>query len=130
MARAMLLMIVLWSRPVRADECECEPVNARAEIAAGVGLFAVGYTMGILAQIAVPASPAEYVLVRPMPVFGAIEGAVRSGEDWGPRIALMFSAGVQVIGILLAGTAYAANRDELQPARRVSLRSGGLTVKF
>jgi hypothetical protein len=129
MAKAVLLLIVCCAEPARGDECECEPAQARADIFAGISMFAVGYTIGILAQTVVPATPAEYVLARPIPLFGTIEAAVRSGDDWGPRIALMFSAGVQVIGILLAATAFTAHREPPEE-RKVSWRGDGFSVKF
>ena len=135
MARIALVVLVFVSEAVAAEE-RCEEICAeevmrpetRQEILAGIGLFAVGYTIGLLSQIPVHASPAEYVLVRPLPVFGAIEAAARAGDEWQARMSLAFSAGVQIVGIILATTSYALRHQK--PDKRVSLRTGSLTVHF
>ena len=136
MVKAQIVVLLCATSAIAAEEkCEetCEPEAAirpetKQEILAGLGLFAVGWSIGMLAQVPVAASPAEAIFVRPIPVFGAIEAGVRADDQWQVRMTLAFSVGVQVVGIVLATTSWALRHEK--PDKRYSLRTGALVVNI
>jgi hypothetical protein len=132
MVRAALL-VLMCANIVRADECDelCKPPpetldpQVRDELYTGMGLLIAGHAVGMLAQLSLNLSASERALSM-VPVFGAIEGAARAGDRWDVRMTLVFSAGVQVVGVLLAATAWATRND----FKRISFNSNGMALSF
>jgi hypothetical protein len=132
MVRAALL-VLMCANIVRADECEelCKPPpealdpQVRDELYTGIGLIIAGHAVGLLAALSLNLSASERALST-VPVFGAIEGAARAGDRWDVRMTLVFSAGVQVVGILLAATAWATRND----FKRASFDPTRMTLNF
>ncbi len=135
MRKVVVLLVLCASGGVRAEECDdlCKPLapvekmdpQVREELYTGLGLLAAGHIVGLFAQLRLPTSAAERTLAT-IPVFGAIEGAARSGDQWEIRMTLVFSAGVQIVGALLAATAWGTREDH--PSRLGF--SGDGTVHF
>jgi hypothetical protein len=133
MKMALVLLVMCASGVATAEECDelCKPPpptldpHVRDEILTGLALTAIGHSIGALAQLtAAEHGPAEKALAT-IPVFGAIEGAARSGDNWQLRMTLVFSVGVQVVGVLLMSTAWAARNE-----KRVGVSGDGVLVHF
>ena len=139
MQRVVLLLIVCAPAMAHAQTCEdaacpCaeEPrmdPQTRDDLATGLALFGAAYTVGMFAQIAVPATPAGR-LFGFTPVFGAIAGAANADTPWDARLTLIFSAGTQVAGILFAITAVTLKHPDWVDGKKVGFNANGAVVHF
>jgi hypothetical protein len=117
-----------------AEGCDCA-VDLRPrrpelrQVVFGLSLFAASYTLGTAYAWAV--SRASDRVFDALPVVGAIVAAERGNERSVDQAALIFSAAVQLVGILVTATAWHAE-DPLEP--RLSLgpaavsHGGGLAL--
>ena len=132
--RKWAMLIVLVGRVASADEdpccCEKSPSSVdplfRDELIAATALFAVGHTIALATQFAVPGSTTERIFGT-VPVFGSIDAAVRT-DSWEARMTLVFATGVQLVGILMAATAAAVHKES-RP-KNLSFNGNGMQLKF
>ncbi len=132
--RKWAILIIALSSLASADEepccCEKQPAKMdpllRDELIAAAALFAVGQTISLATQVAVPSSTGERIFGT-VPVFGSIDAAVRA-DSWETRMTLVFATGVQLVGVLMAVTA-AVVHVESKP-KNLSFNGNGMTLHF